>query len=125
MLTRKDIKQQQEEKQQKTFNKLGGIFTTRLVLAALDLNKEFRIKVNALNCTTKKVLLIKYSNKLQRLVAFISKSQSDTERNYKIYNKEMLVVVRCLEVQKHFLEETTIKFEIWKDHKNLGYFIKV
>ena len=36
----------------------------------------------------------------------------------------MLAVVKCLEVQRHFLEETTTKFEIWTDHKNLKYFMK-
>ena len=60
----------------------------------------------------------------QRPVAFISKSLSDIERNYKIYNKEMLVVVRCLEAQRHFLERAIEKFEIWTDHKNLKYFMK-
>ena len=60
-----------------------------------------------------------------RLVAFISKSLSDTKRNYKIHNKEMLVVVRCLEASRHFLEGAVVKFEIWTDHKNLEYFMKV
>ena len=36
----------------------------------------------------------------------------------------MLVVVRCLEVWRHFLEGITTKFEIWTDYKNLEYFIK-
>jgi len=36
----------------------------------------------------------------------------------------MLAVVRCLEAWKHFLEGTTVKFEIWTDHKNLEYFMK-
>jgi len=67
-------------------------------LAAPDLDKEFRIEVDASNYATGGVLSIKCSNKLWRLVAFISKSQSNTKRNYKIYDKEMLVVVRCLEV---------------------------
>jgi len=57
-------------------------------------------------------------------VAFISKSLSDTERNYKIHDKEMLAVVRHLEAWRHFLEGTAVKFEIWTDHKNLKYFIK-
>ena len=78
-----------------------------------------------LDYATRGVLLMRYSDGLQRPVTFISKSLSDIERNYEIYNKEMLVIVRYLEVQKHFLEETTTKFEIWTDYKNLEYFIKV
>jgi len=47
------------------------------------------------------------------------------ERNYEIYNKEMLAVIRGLENWKHLLEGTKSKFEIWINHKNLEYFIKV
>ena len=67
---------------------------------------------------------MKCSDELWRLVAFISKSLSDTERNYEIHNKEMLAVVRCLEAWRHFLKGATVKFEIWTDHKNLEYFMK-
>ena len=68
---------------------------------------------------------MKCSDELWRLVAFISKSLSDTERNYKIHDKEILAVVRCLEAWRHFLKGAIVKFEIWTDHKNLEYFMKV
>ena len=67
---------------------------------------------------------MKGSDELWRPVAFISKSLSDTERNYETHDKEMLVVVRCLEAWRHFLEGATMKFKIWTDHKNLEYFMK-
>ena len=84
----------------------------RPVLAAPDLDKEFRVEANASNYTTGGVLSIKCSDDLWRLVAFISKSLSDIERNYEIYNKEILAIVRCLEAWRHFLEGTVVKFEI-------------
>jgi len=67
------------------------------VLAAPDLNKEFRVEANTSNYATGEVLSMKCSDEKWRLVAFISKSLSDTERNYEIHDKEILVVVRCLE----------------------------
>jgi len=97
---------------------------TKPVLAALDLDKEFRVEAYASNYATSKVLSMKCSDKLWRPVAFISKSLSDTERNYEIHDKEILAVVRCLEVWRHFLEGVMVKFEIWIDHKNLKYFMK-
>ena len=97
----------------------------RLVLVVPDLDKEFRVEADASNYATGRVLSMKCSDDLWRPVAFISKSLSNTKRNYKIYNKEMLAVVRCLEIQRHFLERTITKFEIWTDHKNLEYFMKV
>ena len=94
------------------------------VLVALDLDKEFKVEADVSNYATGGVLSMKYLDEIQRPVAFISKSLSDIERNYEIHDKEMLAVVRCLEAQRHFLEGTAIKFEIWTDHKNLEYFMK-
>jgi len=125
MLTKKDIKWQWGSKQQQAFDKLKRIFTMRPVLAAPDLDKEFRVEADASNYTTRGVLSMKCSDNLWRPVAFISKSLSDTERNYEIHNKEMLAVVRYLEAWRHFLEGTTTKFKVWTDHKNLEYFMKV
>jgi len=85
---------------------------TRSVLVFLDLDKKFRIKVDTSNYAIKEVLLIKCSNKLWRPVAFILKLLSDTKRNYEIYNKEMLVVIRCLETWRYFLERIVVKFKI-------------
>ena len=97
ILTRKDMKWQWRQEQQKAFDKLKRIFTTRPVLVAPNLDKEFRIEVDTSNYTTREVLLMKCSDELWRPVAFISKSLSDTEQNYEIHDKEMLAIVRCLE----------------------------
>ena len=58
-------------------------------------------------------------------MAFLSKSLNETERNYKIHDKEMLAIIRGLESWRHLLEEAQSKFEIWTDYKNLEYFMKV
>ena len=59
-----------------------------------------------------------------RPVAFLSKSLNETERNYEIYNKEILAIIRGLESWRHLLEGVQFKIEIWMDHENLEYFIK-
>ena len=58
-------------------------------------------------------------------MAFLSKLLNETERNYEIHNKEMLAIIRGLETWRHLLEGVQTKFEIWTDHKNLEYFMKV
>jgi len=70
----------------------------KLVLAAPDLDKKFRVEADTSNYATRGVLSMKCSDELWRLVAFISKSLNDIERNYEIHDKAMLAVVRCLEV---------------------------
>jgi len=58
---------------------LKKVFTTKPVLVALDLDKEFRVEANASNYTTGGVLLMKYSDEKWRPVAFISKSLNNIE----------------------------------------------
>jgi len=69
------------------------------------------------------VLLMKYENKKWKPVAYISKSLNNTEKNYEIHDKKILVIIQCLEVWRHFLEEAQIKFKVWTDYKNLEYFM--
>jgi len=125
MLMRKDVKWQWGVEQQKAFDELKRVFTMKPVLVVPDLDKEFRVEADTSNYATGGVLSMKCSDEMWRPIAFISKSLSDMKRNYKIHNKEMLAVVRCLEAWRYFLEGATTKFEIWTNHKNLEYFMKV
>jgi len=52
-------------------------------------------------------------------VAYISKSLNEMERNYEIYDKEILAVICCLEAWKHFLKGARSKFKVWMDHKDI------
>jgi len=58
-------------------------------------------------------------------VVFLSKLLNETERNYEIHDKEMLAIIRGLESWRYLLERVQSKFEIWTDHKNLEYLMKV
>jgi len=67
------------------------------VLVALDLDKEIRVEADALEYTIGGVLSMRCEDEKWRPVAFISKSLNEVKRNYKIHNKEMLAIVRCLD----------------------------
>ena len=82
------------------------------------------MEVNVLDYTIEEVLSMEYEDGKWRPVAFLSKSLNKTERNYEIHDKEILVVIRKLENQRHLLEDTKFRFKIWMDYKNLEYFIK-
>jgi len=73
-------------------------FTKEPVLAAPDLDKKLRIEVNASDYAIEGVLLMKCEDGLWILVMFLSKSLNETERNYKIYDKEMLAIIRGLDI---------------------------
>ena len=72
-------------------------FTQKPVLAALDLDKKMRIEVDAPDYAMGGVLSMKGENGKWRLVAFLSKFLNETERNYKIHDKEILAIIRGLE----------------------------
>ena len=95
------------------------------MLAALDLDKKIRIEVDTLDYVMGGVLLMECEDRLWRPIAFLSKSLNETERNYEIHDKEMLVIIRGLESWRYLLEGVQSKFEIWTTHKNLEYFMKV
>ena len=81
--------------------------------------------MDVLDYVTGGMLLMEGKDGLWRPVAFLSKSLNETKRNYEIHNKEMLVIIRGLENWRHLLEDAKFKFEVWTDHKNLEYFMKV
>jgi len=119
VLVRKEQKWKWEKKQEEAFRKLKTVFTTEPVLAIPDIDREMRVEANASDYATGGVLSTKYEGGKWRPVAFISKSLNATEQNYKIHDKEMLAVIRCLEAWRHYLEGAKLEIEIWTDHKNL------
>ena len=84
-----------------------------------------RMEVDVLDYAMGRVLSMECEDSKWRLVAFFSKSLNEIERNYKIYNKEMLAIIKGLENWRHLLEGTCFKFEVWTDHINLEYFMRV
>ena len=83
------------------------------------------MEVDASDYAMGDMLSIEYKNGKWRPVVFLSKSLNEIEKNYKIHDKEMLVIIRGLENWRHLLEGAQSKFKIWTDHKNLEYFMKV
>jgi len=50
---------------------------------------------------------------------------NETEHNYEIHDKEMLAVTRGLENWRYLLENAKFQFEVWTNHKNSEYFMKM
>ena len=107
------------------FKELKKRFIKEPVLIALNLDKKLRVEVDVLDYVTGGILLMEEEDGKWRLVTFLSKSLNETERNYEIHNKKILAIIRELEAWRYLLEGAQFKFEIWIDHKNLEYFIKV
>ena len=97
VLVRKKQRWKWKKEQEEVFERLKAVFTTEPILAILDIDKEMIVEADASDYATGGVLSTKCEDGKWRPVAFISKSLNTIERNYKIHDKEMLVVIRCLE----------------------------
>ena len=82
---------------QKSFDELKKQFMEEPVLAMPDHEKPFQIEMDASKYATGTVLSQLDSNRDRHPVAFYSKTFSPTERNYEIYDRELLAMIRALE----------------------------
>jgi len=55
-------------------------------------------------------------------IAFPSRTMQSAERNYEIYDKELLAIVEVLSKWRQYLLDVLETFKIWMDHENLKYF---
>ncbi|KAF7762552.1 hypothetical protein Agabi119p4_9145 [Agaricus bisporus var. burnettii] len=103
------------------FEQIEQAIASEPVLALPKDKGQFRVEVDASNYGTGAVLSQEQEDKWH-LVAFMSKTLSEAKQNYKIYNKELLAIVKALKLWRHYLLDAKEQFEIWTDHENLKYF---
>jgi len=95
--------------------------TTQLVLALLKRKGKFRVEVDILEYAIGGVLSQEQEGKWKP-VAFLLRTMSPMEKNYEIYNKELLAIVEALDKWRQYLLDIVEKFKVWTDHENLKYF---
>jgi len=108
-----------------SFNQLKESFKNNELVIFPDHEKEFVVETDArdfaFGCVLSQVC---DKDKLFHPVAFYSRSLTTTEKNYTIYDKELLGVITAFEVWRHHLEGSKFPVQVVTDHKNLLYFKK-
>jgi hypothetical protein len=120
-LTKKNTPFEWSTRQQEAFDTLREAFISSPVLALWDPELPTRIEVDASGYATGGVLSQQHTDGLWHPIAFRSSSMDPSERNYEIYDREMLAVITALKDWRHFLEGLPHPFEIITDHSNLEY----
>ena len=118
-LTKKDVPFEWKQEQQQAFDHLKVAFCITPILKIYDPMLPTRVKVDASGFATGGILSQKHADGYWHPVAYQSESISKEERNYEIYDHEMLRAIRALEDWRHFLEG--IPFKIVTDHKNIKW----
>ena len=112
------------DRQDEAFKDLKEHICSAPVLAIPNDHGAFRIEADSSDFATGAILSQKQVDGKWKPVAFISHALNPTERNYKIYDKEMLAIMRALSDWRQYLLGAREVFEIHTDHKNLQYFRK-
>ena len=92
-LTKKDKKFKWTEECQMSFDTLKQCFIEEPVLLMPDHSKPFQIESDASKVATGAVLTQTDLNGDRHPVAFLSQTFTDTERQYKIYDRELLGII--------------------------------
>ncbi len=93
------------------------------VLKHFNLIRKVILKTNFLNYVNDEVLSQYDDEDILHSVIFYSKNMIFAECNYEIYDKKLLIIIRCL---KHWclkLKCMNISIKIFIDHLNLKYFM--
>jgi hypothetical protein len=107
---------------QTAFDNLKKKFLEKPVLVVPNPSEPFYVESDASKWATGAVLRQRDMNGDLKPCGYISHSFTPTERNYDIYDRELLGIIRALETWRHFLEESPHPVTVFSDHKNLTYF---
>jgi hypothetical protein len=120
-LLKKGVKWAWEKAEQEAFNKLKKQVTEEPVLVQPDQKKQFEIEVDASNYAIGAVLMQKGEKDILHPVAFFSKTMNNAQRNYDMYNHELLALVEMFRHWRHYLHLAAHKVKVHTDHANLLY----
>ena len=110
-----------EKEHQEAFEELKEKITSQLVLSLPRREGKFRVEMDASGHAIGGVLSQEQNGKWKP-IAFLSRTMQAAERNYKIYDKELLAIVEALTKWRQYLLDAAKPFEVWMDHENLKYF---
>jgi hypothetical protein len=108
---------------QEAFDKLKTLITTAPVLSIPNNHDKFKLEADASEYALG-AILSQCQDGVWKPCGFVSKAFNPTQRNYEIYDRELLAIMASLhEFQKHLMTARKT-VEIWTDHANLQYFKK-
>ncbi len=120
-LTKKGVTWKWTHVEQKAFDALKEAVAKEPVLLFPQLAKPFEMEVDASAIAIGAVLNQEGEDGRKHPIAYYSKSFSTPERNYDIYNRELLAIVKALQQWRTYLLGSPHEIIIYTDHSNLQY----
>jgi hypothetical protein len=104
---------------ERAFTGLQNALTSSPVLLLPDYGRPFMLYTDASDYATSGILEQDDALGHSHPVAFYSKSLQLAERNYEIYNKELLAIIYALRHFRHYLQGNKHITHVFSDHTNL------
>jgi hypothetical protein len=120
-LTRKDVPWVWNDRQQQVFTTLKHRVTSEPILAQPVLTDQFDLEVDASGFAVGAVLLQKKEDGKPHPVGYYSATLNEAERNYDIYNLELLAIIKALCHWRPLLAGSPHDIRVFSDHMNLQY----
>ena len=118
---KKGVKWAWEDKKEKAFQELKKCICEDSVLMQPDQKKPFEVKVDASNYAIGVVLMQRDDKNAVHPVAFFFKTMNDAQRNYNVYNCELLALIEMFRHWRHYLHQVAHKVKVHTNHANLTY----
>ncbi len=123
-LTRKNTSFVWNEICVQVFDNLKKQVSSTSVLRHFDLKRQAILKINASNYVKDEILSQYNDERVFHSMIFYSKSMILAEINYHIYDKKLLVIIRCFEHWRLELKCTELLIQMFIDHQTLKIFMK-
>ncbi len=123
-LTRKNTSFVWNEICVQAFDNLKKQVSSVSVLRHFDLKRQAILKIDASNYVKGEILSQYDDKKVLHSMTFYSKSMILVEINYHIYDKKLLVIIRCFEHWWFELKCTELFIQMFIDHQTLKIFMK-
>ncbi len=123
-LTRKNTSFVWNEICVQAFDNLKKQVSSTSVLRHFNLKRQAILKIDASNYVKDEILSQYNDERVLHLMIFYSKSMILAEINYHIYDKKLLVIIRCFKHWWFELKCTELLIQMFIDHQTLKIFMK-
>ncbi len=120
-MTHKNQEWQWGKDEQDVFDQLKARVTAEPVLAHANLRDQFELEVDASGYVVGAILLQQKEDGKKHPIGYYSATLNEAQRNYNIYDLELLAIVMALKNWRPLLAGSLHKIIIYSDHLNLQY----
>ena len=106
-----------------TFNTLKEAFIFNVILHHYNSNYKIVIKTDASDYMFEGILSQYNEDEVLHSIVYFSKKHNLIKCNYKIYDKEFMIIIYAFKEWHSELKDFIFSVEVITDHKNLKYFI--